>query len=343
MSPVRLHRTALILALSSVALCACLSLSGCAGGLAGLLLLDKWEDWFGKGTEDPLDYRVFVDGYDIVSSATASGILDLRGLEPRDYLLTVSRPPEHRRGLQAVVAVESNGRVDLRNQNLFEGGTISGKVRRDTPTGALLPDVRVIAIKDGAALLAGGKAPISIPPQTSAINNIRYMLGYTDDSGAYRLGPAEFGNWLVVATQAGFTADVAYTSVRAGANGIANLVLEADGTVQTGVVTGSVASGATPLDSPLITAFLDAPYVPQIPAAVRNEVRNQSGANLPAGDWFEFATLTTIAPGTRSYALTLPVGTHSIEAFAFRYIADSADAVVTSGGAAALDFALRHR
>lgn len=308
-----------------------------------MALYGQWKDWFDDDKEDPADYRVFVDGYDTVSSATASGLLNLSGLEPRDYLLTVSRPPDYRRGLRTVVAVGSTGQVDLRNENLFEGSTIGGKVRRDSATGALLPATRVVAIKDGATLLSGGSAPLTVPPADGALSSVKYLIGYTDDTGAYKLGPVEYGNWLVVATQAGYTADVAYTTVRAGVSGTANLVLLPDATVETGVVTGSVASGATPLASPLITAFLGAPYVPQIPDQVRNEVRSQSGKTLPAGAWFEFPTLTTIAPGTRAYTLTLPTGTHSVEAFAFRYIADSVQAAVTAGSASPIDFALRHR
>lgn len=322
----------------------CFGLAGCGGVVALLapyLMLKDWEDWFSDDDEAPADYEVFVDGYEVGTLGDASGVLNLNGVTARDYLVTVARPPAFTRGLQALVSIAQNGSVDLRQQNLFEGGAISGTVRRDSTGGVLMPAVRVFALRGGSTALASSGTTIALPAAAGSGREV--MMGYTDDTGSFRLGPALYGDWLVFATSAGYFLDAVHVTVSSTRNGTANLVLQPDATVQTGVVTGAVSRSGGLLDSPLVTAFLQTPYVPQITAETRNDVIAASGLTLPAGAWFSFDTLTTIAPGTRDFSLTLPVGTHDLEAYAFNYRASSTIVGVTQGAALVQDFVLSHR
>jgi len=312
----------------------CVVLSGCSAAM-GLLLLDKWDEWFDD--EDPAAYQVLLDGYDIGTSATASGVISVTGADERSYLVSVARPPEMRKGVHAVVSVIAGRNVNLKNTNPFDGGVISGRVRRDGATGPYIPDLRVIALRDAAQLLANGSGPISIPPGAG----YEYMMGYTDSSGAYRLGPAAYGEWLVLATVAGYTADVKHVAVSAGADANAQLVLAEDTGVPEGMVVGAVASLAgIPLFDPLITAFLQTPYEPQIPSSARQQVQTSSGEAMPQGAWFRFTNLATMGSGAGLYQLPVPPGTHQIEAYRRPWHASAEAVVVAADGIATQNFSL---
>ncbi len=329
-----------LLLLGPVAL-VCILLGGCAAAGIGLAMLGTWSEWFDDSDDDPTDYRIYVDGYDIGSTPSTNGVLDLKGMTPRTYLVTVARPPEFYRGLHAVADIDDQGKVDLREANIFEGRAIKGKVR-DANTSTLLPDVRVIALKNAAALLAGNSGPITIPPAPGS--GIEYLMGYSNSAGAYRLGPASYGDWLVLTAAAGCLADAAFVTTRAGSDGNADLRLEPVDNPVKGIAWGTVSgSGGSRLENPLLTAILDEPFLPEMRPEGRDQVQDKSNLSMPTGPWFSFSTLTTIGPGTREYTLELPPSTHDLEAYKFKYKAGIESISVTSGGAAQQNFTLQKR
>jgi hypothetical protein len=327
------HRTTRLaaLVLPIIALCV---LSGCSG----LALLMAWDQWFNDSGDSATTYRLYLDGYDLGTTASANGIISLAGAATGDYLISVAKYPEKRRGVHALVHVEYGKTVNLRSTNPFEGGVISGTVRRDSTSGAVLANVRVIAVRNGASLIASSGA-LTIPPTSDSSLDI--MMAYTDDTGAYKLGPAKYGTWLVFATQAGYAADAHSVNVQSGTDGSATLALVQDTSVSTGLVRGTVTSKAgVALSEPLITATLDTPYQPLISSTLRTRISSEAGVTMPEGPWFNLNTLTTIGSTTGVYSLDLPVGTCTVQGYKIKYKATDATVTITSGGVVTQDFAI---
>lgn len=309
-------------------------LSGCSG----LALLAAWDKWFADDDNSASSYHVYLDGYDLAVAASVNGVFTLAGVSEGDYLVTVAQPPGMRRGLHATVHIVPGRSFSLRSENPFEGGVIKGTVRRDSSSGALMSGVRVIAVRNGALLLTNS-APLTFPQ--AAGTSMDYMMGFTDSSGAYTLGPAQYGNWLVFAAAAGYAADAKYLAVQSGKDGTAALVLTTDSAASTGVVRSSITNrSGSSLSEPLLTATLSTPFEPTITAATRTAVASASGLTLPAGVWFRLDKLATIGSTAGQCLLDLPVGTHSIEGFKYGYKAASEQAIVTSGGVTTKDFSL---
>lgn len=317
-------------------LAVCVTLTGCAAGLA-LLAYEKWDDWFKK--ENASDYRIYLDGYDYGGTPSASGIISLSGVSEGDYLITVAKPPEMRMGVHATMHVQPFRSVDLSQTNPFQGGVITGTVRRDGPAGPVVANVRVVAILDAANILSRSSTPISIPQ--SAGTTLEYMMGYTDSQGKFRLGPARYGAWLVTAVLAGYNADVKFTRVASGSDGQAQLVLTPATGTDTGIIRGTVTTqGGSGANKPLVTARLGTAFEPTIDSSTRSRVEADARVTMPTGPWFRWLTLTTIATDSGQYVLDVPPGTHTVEAA--RYPARSAQREVTvpAGGIATQDLTL---
>jgi hypothetical protein len=297
-----------------------------------------WDQWFSSSGDNPTSYRIYLDGYDLGTTASANGVISLAGAETGDYLITVAKYPDKRRGVHVLAHVDYGKAVNLRTTNPFEGGVISGTVRRDTITGPVLAGVRVIAVRDGASLIASS-GPLTLP--AAAGSSLEYMMAYTDDSGQYKLGPAKYGSWLVFATQAGYAADAHSVTVQSGTDAVANLVLARDPSITTGLVRGTVTSKAgTALSQPLVTAKLATPYVPLISDALRTRIQAESGVTMPPGPWFQLATLTTLGSTTGVYSLDLPAGSCTVQAYKLQFRATDVPTVITSGSLVTQDFAL---
>ncbi len=308
-------------------------LSGCAAALSLFAL----ESWF--KSESPDQYQVYVNGYNLSSSPSITGDLNLAGLGAGDYLISVSRIPDMTRGVEAIFTVVPGKTVSLKVVNPFDGGVITGTVRQGSSGGALLGNTLVVAVHEGAALLTAGGAPITIPPAAGSL--VQMMMGYTDNTGSFQLGPALYGNWLVTSAAAGYCADVKFTSLSSGTNGSANLVLAPDPSATSGMVTGSVTStGGTPLGGALVTGKLTAAFFPTIPDATRSQVASASGLSLPGGPWFQWQFLTALASGSGVYNLNLPAGSQQVQAFRLSSNATTLPAGVTSGGTTSLNFRL---
>lgn len=315
-----------------------LALAGCAAGLiAGGLAAYKWDEWFKK--DDPATYRTYLNGYDIGASPDLSGTLTVRGVRSGDYLVTVARPPEMRRGVHLPANIQTGRPVDLSVTNPFEGVAITGTVRRDGAGGAVMPNVQVVAVRNGAAVVAAG-GPLSVPPQ--ADDGLDWLIGFTDSNGEFRLGPAKYGDWLVTTAVAGYVADAKHLRVQAGPDGVAPLVLTPDAGPQPGLVRGSVNSreGAS-IPTPLITALLATPFAPTISEVARGQVEAAAGVNMPAGAWFEWRALVSIGDDGGRYTLDAPAGAHTVEAFRPDWRYEAQEVVVTEGGVTTTNFSLQ--
>ncbi len=207
-----LSRDRLGLILATVVLVAILS--GCAGGLiAGLLkwvthgeLIGNVKDLLDRFDKDPVEYQVFFDGYPLGQRPDNNGELDLRGLPIGRHLMSVVDDSYHVGFHQSIEIAEGQTQLPLSEINPILGGVISGKVEGETSGGGRSPvtDTLVVAILDGADMLAqNGGATISIPPA----DNTTYVMGYTDNTGIYRLGPCIYGSWLVTTALPGYYAD----------------------------------------------------------------------------------------------------------------------------------------
>lgn len=322
MRPATLSRLLLALAL---ALGLALALAGCAGT-----------------GDDSSPFAILLDGYPVASAGTANGQVSLPGILEGDYLLSAVQQPQPRLGLHVLVHVIPGSSVDLRTINPFQGALLRGQVRRDSSSGPLLGNTRVVAIRGAAALLAAGQGPLQVPPLVGS--DLTCVMGYTDASGEYVLGPMEYGDYLVTTVLPGYASDVRWVRLSAGGDGTANLVLLSDPSATTGAIRGLVTnrSGAT-LSEPLLSARLDAPLEPAIVDSARSRVAADSGLTLPAGSWFAWRSLTGTGSTAGQYLLDLPAGTHSLEAFKVGWRSLAAQVTVATGGLATQDFALQSR
>jgi hypothetical protein len=313
---------------------ALVALSGCSG----LALLAIWDQYFNNHNESPSDYRVFLNGYDLSASATANGIFVFPGVSGGDYLLSVARASDLRTGLHATVRVQPRLTVNLSGYNPFDGGVISGTVRSGSASGPLLAGVRVVAIYHGLAALVSA-APVVIPQAFGT--TMDYMMGFTNSSGQFKLGPAKFGDWIVTVAAAGYAADAKYLSVASGTDGVANLVLTSDAGASVGTIRSTISgSGGATIQLPLLTAALATPFEPTITAATRSAVAAAAHTTLPSGPWFRFLTLATVGSTSGVCLLDVPAGTHSVEGFKYGYTATQASVAVAPGDLATHDFAL---
>ncbi len=293
--------------------------------------------------EDPTDYRVYMDGYDIGSSPGPSGDIDLNGLPHGVHLVSITTADKHR-GWHQLLEIAPDQTANIGQINPFEGATIAGTVSRQTVDSgtSLLRGVRVVAVKDAAILLrAGVGSPIDVPPQ-SAASSLTYLMGYTDDQGRYTLGPAQYGDYIVFVAGAGYFSDAAFVHVEYGQDATAvDLVLEHDGSQNPGTVGGAVSVARE--GERLLTARLSSPYPTPISPTLRQQIEQDSGQQLISQPWCHLYTLTTLSNNLGHYNLDLPAGRHNLQAFMFDFKAKEVDVNVDPGGQTPQDFHLEHR
>ena len=321
-------------------------LVGCgAAGLLGLMKLiglgyAVGELKSGFEGDDPATYRVYMDGYDIGSSPSANGNVNLNGLPEGVHLLSITSA-DKRRGWHHLLEIRSGQTTDLRQINVMEGAIIAGAVSRELTGGGSSPMTRalVVAIKDAADMLqSGGSGTIYLPPDSIA-SNLTYLVAYTDDQGQYRLGPAEYGDYIVLTAAAGYLSDAAYIEVSAGGDAAAvNLMLEPDSPQNPGRVSGAIS--VSPSGQVLLTTELNFPYRAPISTALRQRIEQQSGLQLTTETWFRLRTLATLSSDVGHYELDLPAGRHSLQAFKFGRQAKEVWVDIGGGGLTSQDFTL---
>ena len=326
---------------TTAALLVCL-LSGCAGllllatsylAISNLVGTVENLNLFGH---DASKYSLYLDGYDTGVHPEASGTLNLTGLPAGAHVLSLEYQ-DQRLGFHKNVTLVADQQFPLGQVALVQGSVISGKVEK--ALGVPLPGVRVAAILDGAALLTTGQSAVQLP--TGSDKTV--IMGFTDASGNFKLGPAAPGQWLVTSAVAGSHADAAIVSVATGTDaGNISLTLSTDTAAQQGIVSGTVTkeSGGAALASALVASNLKTSFKPQLTDVRVTALQTQIGLTLMAQPWFQWHSLAIQTGTGGEYTLKSPAGKQNVIAFKFGYRAKGADVTLADGQSTAADFAL---
>lgn len=309
-------------------------LAGCGGTLALLFKLASVGHLIGNVTDlvdrfgkSSTEYAVFFDGYPLGQRPDNTGKLDLRGLPAGRHLISVI-DKDYRTGFhQAVDIVAGDDALQLAGYNPVQGAIISGKVERETSDGGRSQVARtlVIAVFNGADMLrTNGGRTMTVPP--SEVSS-EYIMGYTDSTGAYRLGPARYGTWLVTTALPGHYGDarVVVTS-GTGDSRNQNLLLAPQQANPTGTMSGSVTRSATQgIADALVYTNLQEPYQVQLTAQRAAEIANSTGFGMIAQPWFAWTSLGTITDASGAYSLSSRMGKQTATAFKYGFRAKSWD------------------
>jgi hypothetical protein len=324
-------------------------LAGCAGiALLSLVfkalsvgaLYAEVSNLFGH---DSTEFTLYFDGYDTSRHPAPDGRLNLDGLPVGDHLLTLAEGGKTV-GFHKHVFIAANQSINLGSITPIQGGTISGRLRRRVgATEVPLAGVRVAAIFGGGAIIqqATGRQ-ITLPPQN---DTDVVIMGFTDATGQYQLGPAQFGSWVVTAAYPGHSADAVIAQVASGANATnVNLLLPADPAAQAPpTVQGTVVKSAGGvLASALVALDLATPFAPAVDAAREGALTTEFGALL-AQPWFAWSSLATETSAAGAYALAGLPGAHSLYGFTYGYRAEAADVTLSPGEVLNADFTLQPR
>lgn len=319
-------------------------LGGCAGLFSLVFqllalgrLIVQITDFFGH---DSTEFTMFFDGYDLGIHPDPDGTLDLDGLPVGRHILTLVSDDGHD-GFHVNVTIEAGDPLDLGDITPIQAATISGRVMRQV-NGSQVPlaGVRVAAIFGGEDVIkASTGAAVTIPPPDDTV----VMMAFTDGDGRYRLGPAQFGDWIVTGAYSGHYADAVLADVANGDDATdVNLLLKPDAAAEApATVQGTVtADGGGALGSALVAANPATPFAPDVDPARVTELQSDIGAALRAQPWFLWASLATRTSGAGAYTLLLPPGAHNVYGFKYRYQAEATDLTLGAGEAQTADFEL---
>ena len=322
------------------------TLAGCGGGVATILaalgiikLHDIYTDVTDEISDNPEDTLVLLlDGYTVRSDVpNRQGRLQLGGLPEGTFLLSLLSP-DYRRGWHHLVTIGQTDRIEI---NPFTGAIISGSVSRQATGGGQLrvANALVLAFRDGAARIVDTAGPLRPGDE-----NVEYLVGITDAAGTFKLGPAAYGSWLVIAVLPGYKADARIVAVSAedDATGLA-LLLEADTDAQTATVQGTVAreKGGTPLQAALVRADLHTPYIPAISDNAWQRVVDEFGQDIPADNWVALPFVCAVTDAAGVYTLRLPAGDARVWAYKYGYKGVYTDISAEPGSAISQDFRLK--
>lgn len=321
-------------------------LSGCAGLLTLIASALAVGEMYGQVTDflglDNTDYTLYLDGYNMGIHPDPDGTLDLAGLPVGDHVLTLASD-DKRVGFSINTSIIENQQVNLGQVTPLQGGTIEGRLQRVVGSSQVpLAGVRVAAILGGASLVTAGNSPIALP----AGSGKTVILGFTDTNGDYKLGPAQFGQWIVTSAYPAYYTDARIVNVSSGndADG-ANLLLRPDSAAPgSATLRGTVtAQNGGALSEALVAATLLTPFAPEVDPARLPTLQTQVGSELMAQPWFRWRTLATVTANSGAYDFEVPPGPQSIYAFKFGYRAQAVEVTPDAGVAQTLDFALPHR
>ncbi len=327
-------------------------LVGCGGGgLLGLIfnlvsvgkLVASVTDLFDRFGGSADDYMVYYDGYALNKRPNIDGSLRLEGLPVGTHLISVVETNSRTGFHQSVEIVAGQADLPLGDYNPVQGATIKGTVQRQTGTGQVaVANQLVVGVFGGAELLrAGIGGTVTIPPPAGTV----YVMGYTDNTGRYTLGPCEYGNWLVFSALPGYYADARFVAVAGGNDATAqNLLLQENLQEPSGRVTGAVATSANvALNEALVYAEFATPYRPQLSPARAAQLAGQAGFPLIAQPWVGMARLGTISGAAGAYTMLTKTGGQTIVGFKYDYRAKSADVNIGHNENLTIDFGLDRR
>lgn len=325
------------------ALMVCL-LSGCAGGLllafsalsAGALALEV-EDFLGLDNED---FTLLMDGYDTGVQPNPEGSLNITGLPAGDHVLSLVTA-DRSKGFHANVTIIEGRSVSLRGLTPIDAGVISGRVQRSV-NGATVPlaGVRVAAVFGGASLITDTAGPVDLPP-TAAQPVV--IMGFTNDQGVYRLGPAKFGDWVVTTAVPGAFADAALVSVSGGsdANNTDFVLVDDPDAPAPATIRGTVArENAGAISKALVVAQFTQPFQPRINPARLDDLEEAAGADLADQPWFSWRSLATSTNLAGAYNLEVPPGNMAVYAYKNGFRAETITLSLAAGQAETTNFSL---
>lgn len=312
-------------------------LSGCAGlGLLSLVfravavgsLIGEINDFFGH---ESTEFHLFIDGYDTGATPNPDHTLDLTGLPTGHHLLTVAST-DRTLGFHTHVNIVANQSIDLGNITPIEGGTIGGRVRRQVGDSQVpMAGVLVAAVFGGGDVISAASGhQVTLPPNN---DTDVVMMGFTDANGDYKLGPAQFGQWVVTTVYPAQFADALLTDVSAGDNpGHVDLLLKPDPSAAApGSIEGTVVKdqGGAVADA-LVQLVLGTPLAPAVDPERVVDLESEIGP-LMAQPWFLWNVVATRTNGSGAYNLAGPPGDHAVLGFKYGFQALSAPVTLDSG------------
>lgn len=308
-------------------------LAGCGGlallnlvfkALAAGALVAQVTDFLGLDSDE---FTLYFDGYNTGQHPDAERRLNLTGLPAGHHLLTLASD-DQRVGFHQHVLVMPDQQLNLGAINPIQGGIISGQVmRRVGNTQVPLANVRVAAVL--ASDTAAGQQTI-LPPQD---DTTLVMMGFTDASGNYRLGPAQFGDWLVTVAYPAHYGDVASAQVSAGndAEDVDLLLAPNPGETAPAIVQGTVVrDGGGALSNALVALNLGTPLIPEF-------------SNPTAQPVFAWSSVAIPTSTVGAYTLTAPPGAHELYGFKYGFRAEVADVELESDQVVTADISLQAR
>lgn len=324
-------------------------LAGCAGAgliaaIIGLLaagdIVSDVSDLI-HGGDDPGEFVVLLDGQVLPVVPDADGNLALRNLPEGNHLLQLVSPDKNRGGV-TMIDVEPNRLINIGNPPEIVGGRIVGRVRLGA-TGIYNPARRVlvVAISDGAPAVQEGRAtPITIPPTDQV-----YFAAYTDANGNYEINAVEVGDHLVTAAVAGYQSDVKLVHVDAGTAPTANLDLERDVSMPSGVLSGRVSGqmpgGTQAVAGASIHAAPATPFEPIIRQDAIDAIAAASGLDLADSPWFSWTWLGVVTDAGGGYQGRAAIGDNRLTCFGYGYKPVYQDIQMVNDGSAHGEFLLQ--
>ncbi|MBU0610777.1 MAG: carboxypeptidase-like regulatory domain-containing protein [Armatimonadetes bacterium] len=324
-------------------------LAGCAGlALLSLVfkaltvgaLIAEVTDLFGH---DSTEFTLYFDGYDTGRHPGTNGSINLTGLPTGHHLLTLAET-DKTVGFHKHVNIATNGNLNLGTITPIQGGTIAGRLQRVVGgTNVPLAGVRVAAIFGGGALIQQATGQLTtLPPQN---DTDVVMMGFTDATGQYKLGPAAYGSWLVTAAYPGHLADAVVTQVTGGSSPTnVNLLLPPDPVAAASpTIAGTVVkeNGGVLADA-LVALNLGTPFTPAVDPARVTALTGQLGT-LTNQPWFAWSSLATTTSAAGAYNLVALPGPHSLYGFTYGYVATATDVNLAAGEILNADFTLEAR
>lgn len=322
-------------------------LSGCASLISLIFsalqvgaLVAQVGNLFGRSSTE---FNMFLDGYDMGIHPDPDGRLNLDGLPTGRHVLTLASS-DGRIGFHTNVTIVANQSLPLGSITPIQAGRISGQVKRQVGSSQVpLAGVRVTAIFGGGDVIkATTGAPVTLPPPDATL----VIMGFTDDQGNYRLGPAQFGSWIVTCAYPAHFADAVLATVASGndADNI-NLLLKPDTAAPGPATVQGTASkqGDGALAKALVAADLDVPFAPNVDPARVTALQSQVGSALIAQPWFRWVSLAAQTSTAGAYTLVVPPGAHSVYGFKYGYQAVATALTLGSGEVQDADFSLQPR
>ncbi len=295
----------------------------------------------------PDDFEVLLDGYNVGTRPSTSGELSLDVLPLGWHLLSVVTE-DRKKGFHYAMEIEKDDNdLPLGQLTPIDSAAIKGTLERETTTGgtAQVADCPVFAVRNGAEMLQeNGGGPISVPPTGTPVDTVQRVIGFTDDSGKFILGPCQAGEWLVFAAMPGYYADARLATVQQPDDATNQaLLLEQNAGTQVATINGTVTSDNQGIADALVYSDLSAPFEIGVTTDTADEVATESGLDLIGGAWFSFTRLATKTASNAYYSLATIPGSQKMTVYEENDGVDTQTVSAAAGQVLNRDFNLQDR